>query len=133
MGLLRLLKDIITEDVSIAPIRDAIHNTHVVELKYMDDAKLPGGSEVRIIYPVAYGSSLKDNPVFRAYQISGPSLKVDKRGVPLPDWRLFRKDRVQSFKLKTGEDTNFVTFTEPPLYNPVGDNSMVNVQYNATF
>ena len=63
MRLLRVLQNILTEDADIAPIKDAIYNNHVSELKYMDDIKLPGGGEVRIIYPVAYGMSLKGNPV----------------------------------------------------------------------
>ena len=99
----------------------------------MDDEKLPQGGQVRVIQPVAYGYSKKNNPVIRAYQTSGPSLKVNEKGIPLPDWRLFRVDRIKSMKPQKGEDSLFLTFNEPPLYNPVGDNSMSRVMYNSKF
>ena len=47
--------------------------------------------------------SKDNNPVIRAYQISGPSLKVNEKGIPLPDWRLFRTDRVKSISPQKGE------------------------------
>ncbi len=32
-----------------------------------------------------------------------------------------------------GDDSLFLTFAEPPLYNPVGDNSMNRMMYNSKF
>ena len=133
MKLFTSLINILTEQVSNSVIKDAITNKNTCELRYMDDEKLPGGGQVRVIEPVAYGYSKKNNPVIRAYQTSGPSLKVNKKGIPLPDWRLFRVDRIKSMKPKKGDDSLFLTFGEPPLYNPTGDNSMDRVMYNSKF
>ncbi len=47
---------------------------------------------------------------------------------PLPGWRLFRIDKILSFK-PTGE----VFMTPKPNYNPNGDKSMSEVIINATF
>ena len=133
MKLFNSLIELLSEQVSNSVIKDAITNKHTCELRYMDDEKLPQGSQVRVIEPVAYGYSKKNNPVIRAYQTSGPSLKVNKKGIPLPDWRLFRVDRIKSCKPKKGEDSLFLTFSEPPLYNPSGDNSMTRMMYNSKF
>ena len=133
MKLFSSLIQLVTEQVSNSVIKDAITNKYACELRYLDDEKLPSGSQVRIIQPVAYGYSKKGNPVIRAYQTSGPSLKVNEKGVPLPDWRLFRVDRVKSMKPKKGDGSLFLTFDEPPLYNPLGDNSMTRMMYNSKF
>ena len=133
MNLFNSLIELLSEQVSNSVIKDAITNKHTCELRYMDDEKLPQGSQVRVIEPVAYGYSKKNNPVIRAYQTSGPSLKVNEKGIPLPDWRLFRVDRIKSMKPKKGDGSLFLTFGEPPLYNPVGDNSMDRMRYNSKF
>mgnify|MGYP003627404992 FL=1 len=133
MNLFNSLIELLSEQVSNSVIKDAITNKHTCELRYMDDEKLPQGSQVRVIEPVAYGYSKKNNPVIRAYQTSGPSLKVNEKGIPLPDWRLFRVDRIKSMKPKKGDGSLFLTFGEPPLYNPVGDNSMDRMMYNSKF
>ena len=133
MKLFNSLIELLSEQVSNSVIKDAITNKHTCELRYMDDEKLPQGSQVRVIEPVAYGYSKKNNPVIRAYQTSGPSLKVNKKGIPLPDWRLFRTDRMNSFKPIKGEDSVFETFGEPPLYNPFGDKSMNRMLVNSKF
>jgi hypothetical protein len=136
MNLVDSLTILITEGVANSTIKDAITNKHVCHLRYMNDDKLPRGSEHRVIQPVAYGMSngKKPNPVVRAYQTSGPSLKVNEKGVPLPDWRLFRVDRMNSFAPVSGEgDEIFTTFDEPPMYNKVGDKSMSRMDYNSKF
>ena len=133
MELFESLIQLVTEQVSNSVIKDAITNKHTCELRYLDDEKLPDGGNSRIIQPVAYGYSKKNNPVIRAYQTSGPSLKVNEKGIPLPDWRLFRTDRIKSIKPMKGDNSLFLTFEEPPLYNPVGDNSMTRVMYNSKF
>jgi predicted DNA-binding transcriptional regulator YafY len=128
MKLYNTIKELIIEQVQQSKIVDAIKNKYVCELKYEDDTKLPRGTEKRIIQPVALGKSKINNVVIRAYQTEGPSLKVNKKGVPLPDWRLFRVDRIKFFKPLQGE-----TFTEPPQYNPNGDKSMNRVDVNSKF
>ena len=102
MKLLSSLISLITEGVSNSVIKDAVTNKHTCDLRYLDDEKLPNGGQVRTIQPVAYGYSKKGNPVIRAYQTSGPSLKVNEKGIPLPDWRLFRVDRIKSMIPKKG-------------------------------
>ena len=131
MKLYNVISTLILEQVSNNDVIDAIKNKHVCELEYEDDISIGPGK--RTIYPVAFGDSLRNNKVIRAYQVSGPSLKVNEEGVPLPDWRLFRVDRVKSMKPKKGDDSLFLTFDEPPLYNPVGDNSMDRMMYNSKF
>ena len=133
MKLINSLISLITEGVSNSVVKDAITNKHTCDLRYLDDEKLPNGGQVRTIQPVAYGYSKKGNPVIRAYQTSGPSLKVNEKGIPLPDWRLFRTDRIKSMIPKKGDDSLFLTFDEPPLYNPLGDNSMTRMIYNSKF
>ncbi len=133
MKLINSLISLISEGVSNSVIKDVITNKQTCDLRYMDDEKLPNGGQVRTIQPVAYGYSKRGNPVIRAYQTSGPSLKVNEKGIPLPDWRLFRVDRVKSMIPKKGDDSLFLTFDEPPLYNPMGDNSMTRMIYNSKF
>ena len=133
MNLYHSLVEVITEAVSNSILKDAITNKYTCDLRYLDDEKLPSGGQPRIIKPVAYGYSKRNNPVIRAYQTSGPSLKVNKKGVPLPDWRLFRVDRIKSMKPIKGDDSLFLTFEEPPLYNTVGDKSMDRLMYNSKF
>jgi predicted DNA-binding transcriptional regulator YafY len=131
MKLYNRVKELIIEAIATSPIVDAIKNKHVCELSYKDDASIGPGK--RIIDPVALGTSKRGNKVLRAYQTEGPSLKVNEEGVPLPDWRLFRLDRMDYFSPIKGKDSAFETFSEPPLYNPVGDKSMNTVDVNAKF
>ena len=133
MKLIGSLIELLTENVSNSVIKDAITNKYTCDLRYLEDEKLPNGGQPRIIEPVAYGYSLKDNPVIRAYQTSGPSLKVNEKGIPLPDWRLFRVDKIKSMKPVKGEDSLFLTFPEPPLYDTTGDKSMSRMMYNSKF
>ena len=131
MNLYNVISTLILEQASQSGIIDAIKNKHVCELEYEDDKSIGPGK--RIIEPVAYGESLRNNKVVRAYQLSGPSLKVNEEGIPLPDWRLFRVDRIRNFKPVKGEDSLFQTFEEPPLYNPFGDKSMNRMLVNSKF
>ena len=59
MKLFNSLIELLSEQVSNSVIKDAITNKHTCELRYMDDEKLPQGSQVRVIEPVAYGYSKK--------------------------------------------------------------------------
>ena len=62
-------------------------------MEYEDDPSIGPGK--RTCEPVALGYSKRNNKVLRAYQTSGPSLKVSEGGDPLPQWRLFRLDRIK--------------------------------------
>jgi hypothetical protein len=92
-------------------------------------------SLVEVITEAVSNSILKDaiTNKYTCDLTSGPSLKVNKEGVPLPDWRLFRVDRIKSMKPIKGDDSLFLTFEEPPLYNTVGDKSMDRLMYNSKF
>ena len=57
MKLVDSLTTLITEGVANSTIKDAITNKHVCNLRYMNDDKLPRGSEHRVVHPVAYGMS----------------------------------------------------------------------------
>tara|TARA_R110000803_G_scaffold39315_2_gene84794 strand:- start:2732 stop:3130 length:399 start_codon:yes stop_codon:yes gene_type:complete len=132
MKLYNIISDIILEQASFDnQIIDAIKNKHTCDMEYNDDSSIGPGK--RVIEPVALGYSKRNNKVLRAYQTSGPSLKVNEEGIPLPDWRLFRLDRINSIKPKQGEDSLFKTFTEPPSFNPFGDKSMVRMLINSKF
>ena len=131
MKLYNIISNLILEQASQSEIIDAIKNKHVCELEYEDDVNIGPGR--RTVYPVAFGESLRNNKVVRAYQVSGPSLKVNEEGIPLPDWRLFRVDRMNNFKPIKGDGSVFETFDEPPLYNPFGDKSMNRMLVNSKF
>ena len=61
MNLYNSLVEVITEAVSNSVIKDAITNKYTCDLRYLDDEKLPDGGQPRVVEPVAYGYSLKDN------------------------------------------------------------------------
>ncbi len=123
-------KSLILEIAAVDSIVDAIKNKKVIVIYY--DGDEPGGRGLRIIEPVCYGYSKtkfgKGNPVLRAWDFEGASHRGYKGEKPLPGWRMFRIDKILSFK-PTGE--NF--FTPRPNYNPNGDKSMAEVIINTTF
>ena len=131
MKLYNVISDLILEQAFDSTIIDAIKNKHTCEMEYEDDPSIGPGK--RTCEPVALGYSKRNNKVLRAYQTSGPSLKVSEGGDPLPQWRLFRLDRIKNLKPARGTDSLFQTFTEPPLYNPLGDKSMNRVLVNSKF
>ena len=132
MKLYNVIKQLILEQASESTIMDAIKNKHVCEMEYDDDPKIGPGR--RVIEPVAFGTSKRNNKVLRAYQTSGPSLKVSKEtGETLPAWRFFRLDRIKNYKPIKGSDSLYQTFDRPPLYNPFGDKSMNRVFINSKF
>ena len=66
--------------------------------------------------------------MLRAWDFQGASHTAYKGEQPLPGWRLFRVDKILSFK-PTNEKFN----TPRPNYNPNGDKSMLRVIANARF
>lgn len=126
MKLYNTFKSLILEVASIESIIDAIKNKKKIIIYY--DGDEPGGRGLREIEPVCFGYSKADNPVLRAWDSEGASYTAYKGEQPLPGWRLFRADKILSFK-PTGEN-----FTTPrPNYNPDGDKSMNRVIINASF
>lgn len=117
---------LILEIASINNIVDAIKKKQRVIVYYEGDE--PGGKGLRIVEPVCFGYSKAGNPVLRAWDLEGASHRAYLGKKPLPSWRLFRTDKIITFKPTTE------TFNEPrPNYNPSGDKSMTKVIINAVF
>ena len=126
MKLYNTFKSLILEIASVDSIVDAIKKRDKIIIYY--DGDEPGGRGLRLIEPVCFGYSKADNPVVRAWDSQGASHTAYLGEQPLPGWRLFRADKIFSFK-PTGE-----TFNEAkPNYNPNGDKSMNRVIINADF
>jgi hypothetical protein len=126
MKLYNTVKSLILEVASIDSVVNAIKNKDKVIIYY--DGDEPGGRGLRNIEPVCFGYSRAGNPVLRAWDEEGASHTAYKGEQPLPGWRLFRVDKIQSFK-PSGEK-----FTTPkPGYNVNGDKSMTRVIINAVF
>jgi hypothetical protein len=126
MKLYNTVKSLILEVASIDSIVNAIKTKNKVIIYY--DGDEPGGRGLRNIEPVCFGYSKAGNPVLRAWDEEGASHTAYKGEQPLPGWRLFRVDKIQSFR-PSGEK-----FTTPkPGYNPRGDKSMTRVIINAVF
>lgn len=126
MKLQESLKGLILEIASLDSVQTAINNRNVVTIYY--DGDEPGGKGIREVEPVALGKSKAGNLVMRGWDREGSSHTAYKGEQPLPGWRLFRLDKILSFK-PTGE-----IYNEPkPGYNFNGDKSMVSVITIAKF
>ena len=126
MKLYNIAKSLILEVASMDSIVDAIKRRERVIIYY--DGDEPGGNGLRIIEPVCFGYSKADNPVVRAWDLEGASHSGYEGEQPLPGWRLFRVDKIMSFR-PSGENFDEVR----PGYNLAGDRGMVNVIINAKF
>jgi hypothetical protein len=126
MKLYNTVKSLILEVASIDSIVNAIKTKDKIIIYY--DGDEPGGRGLRNIEPVCFGYSKAGNPVLRAWDEEGASHTAYKGEQPLPGWRLFRVDKIQSFR-PSGDK-----FNQPkPGYNPRGDKSMTRVIINAVF
>ena len=96
MKLLSSLKSLIVEGASLDDIKKSIVQRNVCSIYY--DGDEPGGRGLREIEPVCFGYSKADNPVLRAWDEEGASHTGYKGEQPLPGWRLFRVDKILSFK-----------------------------------
>jgi hypothetical protein len=126
MKLYNSIKSLILEIASIQSIVDAIKNRQVIIIYY--DGDEPGGKGIREIEPVCFGYSKANNPVVRAWDREGASHTDYKGEQPLPGWRLFRADKIMTFK-PTGEVFDVMR----PDYNENGDKTMIRVVINAKF
>jgi predicted DNA-binding transcriptional regulator YafY len=126
MKLYNTFKSLILEIASVDSIVDAIKNRKKVVINYEGDE--PGGKGLREIEPVCFGYSKAGNPILTAWENEGASHTAYKGEQPLPDWRIFRVDKINSFK-PTGEYFNEMR----PGYNPNGDKNMTKVIINAVF
>lgn len=115
MKLYSLLEHIILEAANKSDIEFAMDNRRIVSLEY-DDELEPGGKGKRFVEIYCYGSSLDNNDIIRVYQVGGDT-KTEQ-----PQWKTFRVDRINNFKVLGG------TFDTPrPLFNPNGDRSMSKI------
>lgn len=126
MRLLKSLSGLITEVAALDQVQDSIRNKKVIVIYYDGDDN--GGKGYRTIEPVCLGYSKKGNLVLRAWEQEGKSHSRDTKGNPIPGWRLFRLDKIFTYKPTMD---NFVDIR--PNYNPNGDRSMTRVLLNATF
>ena len=128
LNLLEMMRHVLlTESVNANAVMDAIDKRCFVDINYVDeDSNAPG---LRLIEPYAYGLTKANNPVLRAYQISGDTLTGK------PKWKYFSLDRITSWKPRKQ------TFNVPPPmqgfdapdYNNNGDNSMSVVYKQVVF
>lgn len=126
MKLQESLKGLILEIASIESVIDSIKKKQVIVLYYTGDA--PGGDGLRTIEPVCLGVSKAGNKVLRAWDYEGASHTATIGTQPLPGWRLFRLDKITSYK------PNGQVFNEMrPNFNPNGDKSMVSIITLANF
>ena len=117
----KIVAEILTEDVNVGKINDAINRTYEVLINYHSETDNATGE--RIIQPVAYGVSKKGNPVIRAYQPYGDTQ------TSVPHWKLFLVSGIQSWKPKFKQ-----TFRKPAEgFNPNDDKSMAIVYNIADF
>lgn len=126
MKLYNITKSLILEMASIDSVIDAIKKKNRIIIYY--DGDEPGGRGLREIEPVCFGYSKAGNPVLRAWDIEGSSHRDYIGKKPLPSWRLFRLDKVLSFR-PSGEKFD----TPKPNYNTSGDKGMSRVIINAKF
>jgi predicted DNA-binding transcriptional regulator YafY len=126
MKLYNVAKSLILEVASIESVVDSIKKKKRMIIYY--DGDEPGGRGLREIEPVCFGYSKGGNPVLRAWVVDGASHRGFLGIRPMPGWRLFRIDKILSFK------PSREYFESPrPNYNPRGDKSMTKVIINAKF
>ena len=115
MGILNLydiMQKILLEQVDRNSVENAIRNKNVVMITYNDEKENPPLGK-RWIYPCALvDMNGQGKLAIRAYAYNGAS----RRG-EIPDWRLFRLDRIQSWNPTNSR------FTKAPdnRYNENGD------------
>ena len=126
MKLYNSLKSLILEAANMDVIIKSIKDKQIVVINY--DGDEPGGKGLRTIEPVCLGYTKKGNPVLRAWDYEGASHKGYLNVLPLPSWRMFRLDKILSFK-----PTNEKFDTPRPGYNFTGDKSMSRVIINSKF
>jgi predicted DNA-binding transcriptional regulator YafY len=126
MKLTSIFKSLITEIASVDSVRKSIEDKQKIVMYY--DGDEPGGKGLRLIEPVALGRSKKGNLVLRAWDDEGASHRGYLGTRPMPGWRLFKLDKILSYK-PTGENFN----TPRPNFNPTGDKDMTNIIIIAKF
>jgi len=96
MKLIKSLSGLITEVAALDQVQDSIRDKKVIIIYYDGDDN--GGKGYRTIEPVCLGYSKKGNLVLRAWEVEGKSHSRDFKGNPIPGWRLFRLDKIFTYK-----------------------------------
>ena len=128
INLFEALVKVLNESVSEDEVIQAINNKNYVDMNYADEKSSATGR--RLIEPYAYGLTKGGNPVLRAYQISGDSLRGK------PKWKFFRLDRIIGWKPRKqtfNSPPPMHGFTWAPDFNENGDKSMSVVYALADF
>jgi hypothetical protein len=130
MKLTSTFRKILNEVAARDQVIRAIQQKQVVIIYY--DGDEPGGRGYRTIEPVCLGELNKSDgttvTLLRAWDFEGASHTATLGTQPLPGWRLFNINKIQSWK-PTGEN-----FEQPrPNYNFSGDKTLSRVIINATF
>jgi predicted DNA-binding transcriptional regulator YafY len=102
MKLTEVFKLLITEIASVDSVRKSIEDKQKIIMYY--DGDEPGGRGLRLIEPVALGRSKRGNLVLRAWDEEGASHRGYLGTRPMPGWRLFKLDKILSYK-PSGEKT----------------------------
>ena len=123
-----IIKHLLNEGVSTEDVMDAIENHNYVKIKYDDEQEGDEGNPrgVRLIQPVAVGTTKKGNTVVRAFQTSQGN---SRRGAP--KWKFFLLDRIVSWAPQE-ERFNLPPDSAYGEYNRNGDRSMSSM-YNESF
>jgi predicted DNA-binding transcriptional regulator YafY len=95
MKLFETYQEILLEYSHRDKIIGAITNKNVCRIYYEGDTTIVKG--LRVIEPVGFGLSKRNNPVIRAWQRLGVSDTSDN----IPGWRLFRLDRIKIYQLSS--------------------------------
>lgn len=96
MKLLNSLKGLVTEAAALGDVQDSIKKKSVIVIYYDGDDN--GGKGYRTIEPVCLGYSKRGNLVLRAWEREGASWSEKNKGNILPGWRLFRLDKIFTYK-----------------------------------
>lgn len=135
LNLYDILEQVLTESATPSDVSDAIANRYRVIINYSDQEN--HAPKWRIIEPYVFGKSKGGNDVFRAFQYDGDSWRSKTLGGShkIPQWRLFRLDRVVNWK-PTKEHFNAPPEEIQPSaipYNQLGDKSMTDIYCQVQF
>jgi hypothetical protein len=124
MKLLNNLKSLIVEIASIDDIQRSIDNRNLVTIYYDgDEDGGVTGKGYRTLEPICLGYHKNtNNLVLSAWETEGRSYSRDKKGNPIPGWRLFRVDKIFTYTPLSD------TFNEVrPKFNSNGDKRMSRI------
>jgi predicted DNA-binding transcriptional regulator YafY len=126
MKLTSVFKSLILEIASVDSVRKSIEDKQKIIMYY--DGDEPGGKGLRLIEPVALGRSKRGNLVVRAWDEEGASHRGYLGTRPMPGWRLFKLDKIVSYK-PSGQNFD----TPRPNFNSNGDKDMTSIIIIAKF